>query len=338
MLVTKQNVFRKFWYATLPVESLKNGPKPFVLLDEKIVLFLDGEGRPGCLDDRCCHRTAKLSKGWVKNGHIVCGYHGWEYDREGQLLAIPQFPADQAIPNCRVKSYRAEQRYGYVWVALEEPLQPIPEFEEDGKPGWRRIHQFYEAWNTSSLRLMENSFDNSHFAFVHKGTFGDITQPKPEKYEITETEWGFEAESIVTVVNPPHAARITGSSEPYTKRCFRNRWFVPFTRRLDTEYPSGIRHIIMNCATPINDGSIQVVQILFRNDDEASCSAQELIDWDAAIIAEDRDILESTSPDAIVDVSRRIEMHMPSDRPGIIMRRRLLDLMKTHGEIEVPAG
>ncbi len=95
----------------------------------------------------------------------------------------------------------------------------------------------------------------------------------------------------------------------------------------------------MNCATPIDDKSIQVVQILFRNDDEASCSTQELIDWDAAIFwSKDREILQSTSPDAIVDMSRHdLEMHMPSDRPGMIMRRRLLDLMKQHGEEEVPA-
>jgi hypothetical protein len=118
----------------------------------------------------------------------------------------------------------------------------------------------------------------------------------------------------------------------------RNRWFMPFTRRLDIEYSSDLRHVIMNCATPVDDGSMQVVQVLFRNDDEASCSARELIDWDSAIIREDKDVLESTSPDAIVDVSRKIEMHMPFDRPGLIIRRRLLELMKAHGEVEVPAS
>jgi hypothetical protein len=102
------------------------------------------------------------------------------------------------------------------------------------------------------------------------------------------------------------------------------------------EYPSGIRHIIFNCATPISDGQIQVVQLLFRNDTEADCSTQELIDWDAAIISEDRDMLESTDPDAIVDMGRKIEMHMPSDRPGMIMRKRLLELLRAHDEEELP--
>jgi phenylpropionate dioxygenase-like ring-hydroxylating dioxygenase large terminal subunit len=338
MLATRQPVLRRFWYATVPLHDLVAGPKPFTLLGEPIVLFLDKAAEPVALEDRCCHRTAKLSKGWVKDGNIVCGYHGWEYDRAGKLVNIPQFPFDQPIPDARARSFHCTARYGYAWVALDTPIGAIPDIPEDTTAGYRRIHQFYDRWNTSSLRLMENSFDNAHFAFVHRATFGDIAQPKPEKYAITETDYGFEAETIVTVKNPPHAARITGTSEPFTKRHMRNKWFLPFCRRLDMEYPSGIRHIIFNCATPIDDGAIQVVQLLFRNDREEDCSTEELIAWDAAIIAEDKDILESTDPDAIVDMGRKIEKHMPSDRPGMIMRDRLKALFAAHGEAEVPRG
>ena len=41
MLVTKQKVLRRFWYATWPIDKLRDGPKPFTLLGEDIVLFLD---------------------------------------------------------------------------------------------------------------------------------------------------------------------------------------------------------------------------------------------------------------------------------------------------------
>jgi hypothetical protein len=41
MLCTKQKVLRRFWYATVPVDKLADGPKPFTLLGENIVLFLD---------------------------------------------------------------------------------------------------------------------------------------------------------------------------------------------------------------------------------------------------------------------------------------------------------
>src|SRR5258707_14654324 len=102
----------------------------------------------------------------------------------------------------------------------------------------------------------------------------------------------------------------------------RNAWFMPFCRTLDIEYPSELRNIIFNSATPIDDGSIQLVQILFRNDREEDCSTKELIDWDAAVIAEGGDMLESTNPAAVGEIQRKIEMHMPSCRPGLTIGKR----------------
>ena len=128
---------------------------------------------------------------------------------------------------------------------------------------------------------------------------------------------------------------MTGTTAPTTTRTMHNHWYMPFCRRLDMTYPSGVRHVIINCATPIDDRSLQLVQLLYRNDSEADCPAETLIEWDRAIIAEDRDILESTDPDAILDVSLKREAHMPSDRPGLIMRRRLLELLAAQGEDEV---
>jgi uncharacterized damage-inducible protein DinB len=81
-----------------------------------------------------------------------------------------------------------------------------------------------------------------------------------------------------------------------------------------------------------------LVQWLYRNDTEAQCSTQELIDWDAAITAEDRDILEATDFDACIDTTRRMEFHMTSDKPGLVIRRQLMDLLTAHGEVEVHRG
>ena len=335
MLTTRQKVLRRFWYATERLENLRDGPKPFTLMGEKIVLFLAGDGEPAALMDRCCHRTAKLSKGWCEDGLIVCGYHGYSFDRAGTLTRIPQFSPDQIVPRLGVKSYHCVAKYGYAWVCLDEPLAAIPDVPEDSDPGFRRVMQFDDTWKTSPFRMMENSFDNAHFAFVHKNTFGQADQPAPSRYEINETDFGFEAESVVTIANPPKAHRITGTSDPATTRHMRNKWFMPFCRRLDIEYPGGLRHIIINSATPIDDGTMRLVQILYRNDTEEQCSTAELIAWDAEITEEDRDILESTDPDATMDMGRKVESHMPSDRPGMIMRQRILKLLREHGEEEI---
>ena len=337
MLVTRQTVLRRFWYALMPLHALDAGPQPFTLLGEKIVVWKGADGHPAALRDRCCHRTAALSRGFVDEaGHIVCGYHGWTYDCAGACVRIPQ-NEDGAIPaGARVESFRCEARYGYVWVALGEPLAPIPDFPEDGDARYRRILQFHECWNTSSLRFLENAFDNAHFSYVHKANFGIFEQPKPQNYRLEVTDYGFEAETRVPIKNPSVSHRVTGTTAPYTERHLLNRWMLPFTRRFGCQYPeSGVHHIIYNCATPIDDGSIMLAQWLYRNDSETDCSAEELIAWDRPIIDEDRDILEATDPDACVDTRRRMEFHMASDRPGLLIRKRLQDLLHAHGEEEV---
>ena len=253
MLTAQQKTMRRFWYATMPISHLAEGPKPFRLMNEDIVLFLDADGEPAALRDRCCHRTAKLSKGWMDDGKLVCGYHGWTYDRDGKVVRIPQYdpgPTCRATASNRSTARRGMAMCGWRW---SDPLLPLFDIPEDGAPGFRRIFQFYDQWHTAPLRLMENSFDNAHFAFVHRGTFGDNAQPKPSKYEIEETDYGFVATTVVDIVNPPAAFRVTGTTEPTTTRTMRNHWYMPFCRRMDMTYPSGIRHIIINCATPIDD-------------------------------------------------------------------------------------
>ena len=336
MLVTQQKVLRRFWYCTMPLGELDAGPKPFTLLGEHIVLWRDAQGKPAALLDRCCHRTAKLSKGFCDDGNIVCGYHGWTYDRSGACVRIPQYEPDVKIPTgARVQSFRCEARYGYVWVALDEPLLPIPELKEDADPAFRRIHQFYETWKCSAFRLMENSFDSAHPAFVHRKTFGNVESPKPVERELTMTPWGFISRHETPVINRGNAEkalRVTGET---TVRKSETLWFMPFARRLGITYPNGLKHYIVTNATPNDDGTMTLVQWCYRNDREEEVPAAEVVAWDRQITEEDREILESTEYDVCIDPRRRVEFHMQSDRPGLIMRERLLEVFRNHGEEEV---
>jgi hypothetical protein len=61
-----------------------------------------------------------------------------------------------------------------------------------------------------------------------------------------------------------------------------------------------------------------------------------LIDFDYEITREGKDILESNDPDAVVNCRRRgVECSMNSDRPGILIRKKLMELLAPHGKAEV---
>lgn len=334
MLVTKQPILRRFWYPVMPVAHLADGPKPFRLLGEDIVLWLTSDGSPAALADRCCHRTAKLSRGYCERDRIVCGYHGWQYDRNGVVVRVPQVGGarDQRTA-MRTPAYRAEERYGYVWVALGDPLAAIPDFEEAAMPGFRKIDQFYDIWDCAGLRLMENSFDMAHIAFVHRATFGDADSPKPAGFTITRTDDGFVMDSEVPVVNRDLQKEILGMMEDATVRSAQATWYIPFTRKTRITYPTGLVHSIVTAATPIDDTRSQIVQFCFRNDTETDTSTADVIRFDQAVVDEDKYILEGTDHDVPLD-PRGIEASMASDKPGLIIREMLRDLLAAHGEAE----
>lgn len=337
MLATRQPVLRRFWYPVMPLEHLADGkPHAFTLLGEKIALWQRGDGSVACLKDRCCHRSAQLSLGFIEADHVVCGYHGWTFEGSGRCVRVPQRPAEQPIPSTYcVPAFRAEARYGYVWVALAEPLTGIPELPEHGREGWRQIHQFYEPWKIGALRLMENSFDSAHIAYTHRATFGDMSRPETTPAEITQGEYGFTSRVVAPVaVRGDTARQVVRTDGATSERRIESIWYMPFVRRSAIRYPHGVEHVIVTCATPIDDTVSQILQWAYRNDTEDEVPAAQVIAFDRAVTLEDKLILESTDPDVPLAVAEGEELHMGSDRPGILMRRMLGELLRAHGEAE----
>ncbi|WOD41681.1 aromatic ring-hydroxylating dioxygenase subunit alpha [Nodosilinea sp. E11] len=335
MLVTQHPVLRRFWYPVMPIADLTDGPQSFTLLGEPLVLWLTAAGKPAALRDRCCHRSAKLSMGLVQNGCVRCPYHGWEYNETGACAKVPQLDPGAAIPKTyRVESFQCVERYGYAWVCLSsDPLLPLPEIPEADGPGNRLIPQFYEPWQCSGLRVMENSFDNAHFSIVHAASFGVTDQPQPVRSELVPLDLGLKAYATVPVVNPPSQQKILNIPDSLTVREVESTWYVPFSRTLKITYPNGLMHLIFTAATPVSDRTSQIVQFCLRNDSEADASAESIIAFDRQVVNEDKLVLESTDYDTPVDLS--VEQHMPSDQPGIIMRRQLAALLKAHESVQI---
>jgi phenylpropionate dioxygenase-like ring-hydroxylating dioxygenase large terminal subunit len=341
VLQTKQPVLQRFWNPIAQSAHVADRPVARTYFGVDVVLWRDAAGKVYAQEDRCQHRTAKLSGGWViRDEHgegLACPYHGWRYGPGGACIHIPQQPELSAkVCSARAKGrgFACEERYGYVWVCLSDsPLAGIPEFEEEGR-GFRRIHQFDERWQTAGLRLMENSFDNAHFAFTHKASFGDMHKPIPASLQLTPTDYGFLFETKVEVRNPEVQKKVLRMDSDTTIRHMRNKWYMPFIRKLHITYPNGIEHSLVTCATPVSDGEIQVLQWAYRSDTEAEAPAADIIAFDRQVTREDMAVLESTDWDAPLDLASGEEKHMPTDQPGMMMRKMLIELLKAHGEDE----
>jgi vanillate O-demethylase monooxygenase subunit len=109
--------------------SRELGKKPLAVKVDgrEIVLFRTESGQAGALDDVCVHRRMRLSCGSVCGEKLVCPYHGWTFERDGNAES-PGTPKMRAqAPNFDV---REEQ--GILWIKPAGIEAPFPDFAKEG--------------------------------------------------------------------------------------------------------------------------------------------------------------------------------------------------------------
>ncbi len=139
--VREAGINPNYWYAVCWSKDLESDAlRQVVIWKQKIVLFRTSDGQVHAMEDACPHRGVELHRGQVKGCNVVCPYHGWEFNPEGQCVSIPYFPSGQKLPPSRARAYPVQEKYGLVWVfpgdrtqADTTPLIDIPEYLE---PGW----------------------------------------------------------------------------------------------------------------------------------------------------------------------------------------------------------
>lgn len=330
MRIMDHPVFRRFWYPTLRIDDLRDGPKPFTLLGENVVLWLQDDGTPAALEDRCPHRRAKLSvDSRIVDGALECGYHGWRFGGTGTCVLVPQMPDYVPGPRHHVASYKCEERYGFVWLCLEdEPLRDIPYIRHSDDPSFRQIFEYEEDWDANMLVTCENALDISHISFVHRRTFGNDEKPAAPKLDLVPFDDGVNFTCKVPVANREAQQKNLQIPEEETVRTVDIRWMMPATFALHFTYPTGLVHEIVGFATPIDDQKIRRIQFVYRSDTEDDAPGEDVAAFDRSVGAEDRRMLESCGDEFVL--SPVLLAHMVLDRPGLVMRRVLGDLIAAH--------
>lgn len=334
MDLCQEVAFRDFWYAVTPLRALSDRPISFTLLGTPIVLWLDQEGNPAAIHDRCSHRGAALSRGRVREGLIECPYHGWSFQRDGRCVGVPQRCANAGADRRAVPGYTCRAAYGHVWVCLGAPRSEIPHVPEAERPDFRRVDCFDETWQASPLRVMENELDMAHFSHVHRGTFGDDLVADPLEYAVFDRgPLRIGVRAVLAVKADALQGLNTGMGAGRSTRTMEIEWFMPATVVLTITYESGLRHVIVNNATPIDAGRMQLVQFHYRNDAEEAVPAAQLLAFERRIVDEDRRVIESIAPDFPLDTAS--ETHIYTDRAGLLMRRKISALLADRGALRV---
>jgi 5,5'-dehydrodivanillate O-demethylase len=182
---------RTFWHPVYRATELAPGDAVSIrVMSEDWTLYRGESGALHIVQDRCAHRKAKLSVGWVEGEDIRCFYHGWKYGPDGQCVEQPAEPQ----PFCQKVQLRKAVAHEYLDLVFayfgegEPPELPrYPEFENfEGKlTTITSVHGF------NYFNAIDNLLDAAHIGFVHSMHVGGFDgKTDSPTLEVEETSWG----------------------------------------------------------------------------------------------------------------------------------------------------
>jgi phenylpropionate dioxygenase-like ring-hydroxylating dioxygenase large terminal subunit len=157
---------------------------------KSIVLTLDGANRVRAFYNVCPHRASLLcaDAGSHQLKHLVCPYHGWVYDLQGDLIGTPQqerFPAPFCLEDYPLTPLWVEEWQGFIFIcfdpeapALETFLGDIPTtLAAHRTPATQLLLQKQYSVHCNWKVYHDNTLCDYHVAIAHRTTLNPVQGP-----------------------------------------------------------------------------------------------------------------------------------------------------------------
>jgi vanillate O-demethylase monooxygenase subunit len=323
------------WYPVALSSEVTDEPIAVQLLGKYWVLARLGGQLVGFVD-ACAHRLMPLSAGKICEKTLRCSYHGWEFDATGGAASIPSMGPTKASSGRAQLTAPAglEERYGAIWMAPLPPVSPIPPLPEwDDSTFECRIDTPVRT-SASSLQVMDNACDVSHFAFVHAGTFGGEAAKESYPKSVARDGWKVTAiyESPYRVLDDP---RTQSGELPELQRSVHTKTLhLGAALELRMEFPDlGSTFTLLVSTQPERDGSTRLYRWFARNDivgDEERWA--ECLKVEADVLAEDIVTLDRYR-DHRLRLDLKGEVHVPADKLSVAFRRVMAEFSQIGASI-----
>ena len=163
--------FPEGWYLVTTREALcGENPIEKTWLGEEIVAWRDRRGRVCVADAYCPHLGSHMGPtvgGIVRDGCLVCPFHGFEFDTTGKCVATPNAPAPKAA---KLKVYETREVLGMVFAWWGSGGRPVQwELPDDPATGarWSRLRSCTLRFRGHPQETTENSVDVEHLGYTH---------------------------------------------------------------------------------------------------------------------------------------------------------------------------
>ncbi len=200
-----QKVFGSSWlFAGVTDELPESGSFiTLTVLGVPLAIVNQGNGQLKCFRNICSHRGMTLLSGSGKLGtHMTCQYHQWSFNREGDLVRIPQ--PDQflgiELSELSLGSVAVEVWHEMIFVRMSEYgqdfLEWISEMEEhlgaflDGP--LVEVGKVQYSVNCNWKFLVENHLDVYHLWYLHAKSLNAFDHRSFEWESLGDNWWSYE--------------------------------------------------------------------------------------------------------------------------------------------------
>jgi len=184
---SEQDAFSKIWsFVGVTSDVPRDGDWFTTIVGGRSIFVQRFGAQLRCFENRCAHRFFPLHTAERGNGPVVCGFHHWRYNKEGQAIGIPMCPElyDGAIPrglNFGITCLDLECCGELIFVKFksEGASESLCEFLRDGYSILAAMSRHKKRPIRFNLSIAANwkfshhiSLDDYHNVAVHPTTFG----------------------------------------------------------------------------------------------------------------------------------------------------------------------
>lgn len=183
----KQKVFRKSWLLAGRVTDVKAAGEYVTFnidaLDTSILIVRGKDMKLRAFYNACAHRGARLAgKACGKARALVCGFHGWAFDFEGKLIAVPDEALFDQLDKSKagLRAVSVDDWGGFIFinldskpaVTLREYLVPLDDkFDRYlANPDWSWSFGWRARFKANWKLLVDAQIEGYHVDMTHRKT------------------------------------------------------------------------------------------------------------------------------------------------------------------------
>jgi phenylpropionate dioxygenase-like ring-hydroxylating dioxygenase large terminal subunit len=216
----------------------------------------------------------------------------------------------------------AVERYGLVWVALAEPVAPLPSIPEIDEEGFGH-DVLARRTRVSAGVLVDNFMDVTHFSYLHHLTFGRAAPVTVEGYELTT-----EGSRVVLRHDAVlHEMRRMPDGGLGQRRVASYTYAPPYWIHLQMFFPSDGERASATLVCQPESATSTVAYVVVALPAPAADLAEQVA-FSVRVLEEDLRLLEHLEEPRL-PLTLRTELHTRADRASVEMRRSLLSFVES---------